>query len=73
MSLKIYRRLLIGCGKCLLSGLTVRGLRTPSKRGYIVLQAHIRKEMNIMPGTKILIHREKGRITLESVPSFPEN
>jgi AbrB family looped-hinge helix DNA binding protein len=45
---------------------------TVSKRGYIVLPAHIRKEMNILPGTRILIHREKGRITLETVPSFTQ-
>ncbi len=45
---------------------------TVSKRGYIVLPAHIRKEMNIKPGSKILIHQEKGRLTLEAVPSFTE-
>ena len=43
---------------------------TVSKRGYIVLPAHIRKEMNIKPGATVLMHREKGRITLEVVPSF---
>ncbi|MFP4393494.1 MAG: AbrB/MazE/SpoVT family DNA-binding domain-containing protein, partial [Desulfohalobiaceae bacterium] len=43
---------------------------TVSKRGYIVLPAHIRKEMNIKPGSKILIHQEEGRLTLEAVPSF---
>lgn len=45
---------------------------TVSKRGYIVLPAHIRKEMNIKPGSKILIHQEKGRLILEAVPSFTE-
>ena len=45
---------------------------TVSKRGYIVLPAHIRKEMNIKPGSKILIHQEKDRLTLEAVPSFTE-
>ncbi len=45
---------------------------TVSKRGYIVLPAHIRKEMNIKPGSKILIHQEKGRLTLEAVPSFTQ-
>jgi AbrB family looped-hinge helix DNA binding protein len=45
---------------------------TVSKRGYIVLPAHIRKEMNIKPGTRILINKEKGRLTLETVPSFTQ-
>lgn len=43
---------------------------TVSKRGYIILPAHIRKEMNIRPGSRILIHREGGRLRLEAVPSF---
>lgn len=43
---------------------------TVSKRGYIVLPAHIRKEMNIKPGTKVLINKEKGRLILETIPSF---
>ncbi len=43
---------------------------TVSKRGYIVLPAYIRKEMNIKPGTRILINKEKGRLTLETVTSF---
>lgn len=45
---------------------------TVSKRGYIVLPAHIRKEMNIKPGTRVLIQKEKGRLTLETVPSFTQ-
>ncbi|MCF7669691.1 MAG: AbrB/MazE/SpoVT family DNA-binding domain-containing protein [Verrucomicrobia bacterium] len=45
---------------------------TVSKRGYIVLPAHIRKEMNIESGTRILINKEKGRLTLEAVPSFTQ-
>jgi len=45
---------------------------TVSKRGYIVLPAHIRKEMNIKPGTRVLINKEKGRLILESVPSFTQ-
>ena len=45
---------------------------TVSKRGYIVLPAHIRKEMNIKPGSRILIHQEEGRLTLEAVPSFTQ-
>ena len=43
---------------------------TVSKRGYIVLPAYIRKEMNIKPGTRVLINKEKGRLTLETVTSF---
>lgn len=45
---------------------------TVSKRGYIVLPANIRKEMNIKPGSKILIHKEDDRLTLETVPSFTQ-
>lgn len=45
---------------------------TVSKRGYIVLPADIRKEMNIKPGSRILIHREEDRLTLEAVPSFTQ-
>lgn len=45
---------------------------TVSKRGYIVLPAHIRKEMNIKPGTRVLINRGKGRFILEIVPSFTQ-
>jgi len=45
---------------------------TVSKRGYIVLPARIRKEMNIKPGARVLIHREKGRLILETVPSFTQ-
>lgn len=45
---------------------------TVSKRGYIILPAHIRKEMNINPGTRVLIHKEEGRLTLETVPSFTQ-
>lgn len=45
---------------------------TVSKRGYIVLPAHIRKEMNIKPGSKILIHQDQGRLILEAVPSFTQ-
>ncbi len=41
-----------------------------SKRGYIIIPAHIRREMNIKPGSRILIHREEDKLTLEAVPSF---
>jgi AbrB family looped-hinge helix DNA binding protein len=43
-----------------------------SKRGYIVLPAHLRKEMNIKPGTRVMIIRENGRIILETIPSFTQ-
>jgi AbrB family looped-hinge helix DNA binding protein len=43
-----------------------------SKRGYIILPAHIRREMNIKPGSRILIHKDNNRLTLETVPSFTQ-
>lgn len=43
-----------------------------SKRGYIVLPAHLRKEMNIKPGTRVMIIKENGRIILETIPSFTQ-
>jgi AbrB family looped-hinge helix DNA binding protein len=43
-----------------------------SSRGYVVLPAKIRKEMNIMSGTQILLTREKDRIILQPVNSFTE-
>ncbi len=45
---------------------------TVSKRGYIVLPAYIRKEMNIKPGTRVLINKENNRFTLETFPSFTQ-
>ena len=45
---------------------------TVSNRGYIVLPAHIRKEMNIKPGTKILLSKEQNKIILQPVSSFTE-
>ena len=45
---------------------------TVSNRGYIVLPAHIRKEMNIKPGTKILLSKEDNRVILQPVSSFTE-
>jgi len=45
---------------------------TVSNRGYIVLPASLRKEMNIKTGTKILLSREKNRIILQPVPSFTQ-
>ena len=43
---------------------------TVSNRGYIVLPAQLRKEMDITSGTTILIHKKKGKLILETVPSF---
>ena len=45
---------------------------TVSNRGYIVLPAFLRKEMEIVPGTKMLIRRDKDKLILEAVPSFTE-
>jgi len=45
---------------------------TVSKRGYIVLPASIRKEMNMKPGISVLIHKEKSRLILETIPSFTQ-
>ena len=43
---------------------------TVSNRGYIVLPASIRKELEIKPGSKMLISREKDKLILKAVPSF---
>lgn len=43
---------------------------TVSNRGYIVLPASLRKEMEIKPGTKMLLKRDKDKLILEAVPSF---
>jgi AbrB family looped-hinge helix DNA binding protein len=43
---------------------------TVSSRGYIVLPARLRKEMNIKAGTKILLSREDNKIVLQPVSSF---
>lgn len=45
---------------------------TVSNRGYIILPARIRKEMNIKSGTKILLSREDNKIILYPVSSFTE-
>jgi AbrB family looped-hinge helix DNA binding protein len=45
---------------------------TVSSRGYIVLPASIRKEMNIKAGTKILLHKEENKIILQPVTSFTQ-
>jgi AbrB family looped-hinge helix DNA binding protein len=43
---------------------------TVSNRGYIVLPASLRKEMEIKPGTKMLLKKDKDKLILETVPSF---
>jgi len=43
---------------------------TVSERGYVVLPAHLRKEMKITPGSRILINKQKDKLILEIVPSF---
>ena len=45
---------------------------TVSNRGYVVLPASIRKEMNIKKGSKILLHRKENTIILQPVPSFTQ-
>ena len=45
---------------------------TVSKRGYIVLPASLRKEMDIKPGTKVILSRDRDRIVLTPVASFTE-
>jgi len=45
---------------------------TVSSRGYIVLPAKIRKEMDIKTGTKVLITKEKDRLILQPISSFTE-
>jgi len=43
---------------------------TVSDRGYVVLPAHLRKEMKITSGSRILINKQKDKLILEIVPSF---
>lgn len=43
-----------------------------SKRGYIVLPLHLRKEMNLKIGTKILVKKEEKQIILQPISSFTE-
>lgn len=45
---------------------------TVSSRGYIVLPAGLRKEMNIKAGTKILLHKKENKIILQPVTSFTQ-
>ena len=45
---------------------------TISSRGYIVLPAKLRKEMNLTPGTRVLLTKKKDKIILQPVVSFTE-
>ena len=45
---------------------------TISSRGYIVLPAKIRKDMNLKAGTRVLLTREDNKIILQPVFSFTE-
>jgi len=45
---------------------------TVSSKGYIIIPANLRKEMNIKTGTRILLNREENRIILQPVPSFTQ-
>lgn len=45
---------------------------TISTRGYIVLPARLRKEMNLHAGTRVLLTRMNDKIILQPVPSFTE-
>lgn len=45
---------------------------TVSSRGYIVLPAILRKEMDIKKGSKILLHRKENKIILQPVSSFTQ-
>jgi len=45
---------------------------TVSSRGYVVLPARLRKEMDIKAGTKVLLTREADRIILQPVSSFTD-
>ena len=45
---------------------------TVSNRGYIVLPASLRKELEIKPGSKMLVSLDKDRLILKTIPSFTE-
>jgi len=45
---------------------------TVSSRGYILLPLSLRKEMELKPGTRMLLKKENDRIVLQSMPSFTE-
>lgn len=41
-----------------------------SSRGYIVLPASLRKELDITPGTNMLVRRDRDKIILQPVSSY---
>ena len=43
-----------------------------SSRGYIVLPAPLRKELEIKPGARMLLSREDDRLILKPVHSFTD-
>lgn len=43
-----------------------------SKRGYILLPASLRKEMEIKRGMRMLISKSDNKIVLQPVPSFTD-
>jgi AbrB family looped-hinge helix DNA binding protein len=43
---------------------------TISSRGAILLPLSLRKEMELKPGTQMLLKRENDTIVLQAVPSF---
>ena len=45
---------------------------TISSRGYIVLPAKLRREMNLHAGTRVLLTKMNDKIILQPVPSFTE-
>jgi AbrB family looped-hinge helix DNA binding protein len=45
---------------------------TVSSRGHVILPARLRKEMDIKPGTQVLLTREAHKIILQPVSSFTE-
>ncbi len=45
---------------------------TVSSRGYIVLPAVLRRELEIKPGAKMLLSLDKDRLILKTVNSFTE-
>ena len=43
-----------------------------SSRGYIVLPARLRKEMNIKAGSRVILTKEDDKLVLQPVSSFTE-
>ncbi len=45
---------------------------TVSSRGYVVLPARLRKEMDIRAGTEVLLTKDDDRIILQPISSFTD-